>query len=70
MKKHIFFIGLLLSTMLSWGQGLKADGKKIVNSKGEEVLLRGLGPGGWLIMEGYMMQTSGVAVPNMRLKKT
>ena len=69
MKKHIFFIGLLLSTMLSWGQGLKADGTKIVNSKGEEVLLRGVGPGGWLIMEGYMMQTSGVAGTQHEIKE-
>ncbi|MFT5217620.1 MAG: endoglucanase [Glaciecola sp.] len=69
MKKQIFFIGLLLFTMLSWGQGLKADGKKIVNSNGEEVLLRGIGPGGWQIMEGYMMNTSGVAGSQHEIKE-
>jgi hypothetical protein len=46
---------------LSFGQLLETDGKMIVNDQGEEVLLRGVGPGGWQIMEGYMMQTSGVA---------
>ncbi|MDC1276724.1 carbohydrate-binding protein [Algibacter sp.] len=69
MKKYIFFIGLLLTTIFGWGQGLKADGKKIVNSSGEEVLLRGLGPGGWQIMEGYMMNTSGVAGSQHEIKE-
>ena len=69
MKKQILFIGLLFLTILSWGQGLKADGKKIVNSNGEEVLLRGLGPGGWQVMEGYMMNTSGVAGSQHEIKE-
>lgn len=34
---------------------LKADGQKIVNSKGENVLLRGIGLGGWMLQEGYML---------------
>lgn len=68
MKKYLFFILLLLTTSLSWGQWLKADGKKIVNSNGEEVLLRGMGPGGWQIMEGYMMQTSGFAGSQHEIK--
>lgn len=62
-------MGLLLSTMFSWGQGLKAEGKKIVNSSGEEVLLRGIGPGGWQVMEGYMMNTSGVAGAQHEIKE-
>ncbi|TCD00347.1 cellulase family glycosylhydrolase [Pedobacter psychroterrae] len=35
---------------------LKADGKKIVNEKGENVLLRGVGLGGWMLQEGYMLR--------------
>jgi hypothetical protein len=50
-----------LISLQSYGQLLKTDGKAIVNDQGEEILLRGVGPGGWQIMEGYMMQTSGVA---------
>ena len=38
---------------------LKADGKKIVNEKGENVLLRGMGLGGWMLQEGYMMKVRG-----------
>ena len=61
MKNKIFLITLLLGTLISWGQGLKTEGKIIVNSKGEEVILRGMGLGGWMLMEGYMMQSSEVA---------
>ncbi|RYD87225.1 MAG: glycosyl hydrolase family 5, partial [Sphingobacteriales bacterium] len=34
---------------------LKANGKRIVNEKGENVLLRGIGLGGWMLQEGYML---------------
>ncbi|MFT3979204.1 MAG: cellulase family glycosylhydrolase [Ferruginibacter sp.] len=34
---------------------LKTDGKRIVNSKGENILLRGMGLGGWMLQEGYML---------------
>lgn len=33
---------------------LKADGKRLVNGEGREVLLRGVGFGSWLLPEGYM----------------
>lgn len=35
---------------------LKAEGKKIVDEKGENVLLRGIGLGGWMLQEGYMLR--------------
>ena len=44
-----------------WGQNLKTQGKKIVDTNGEEVILKGAGLGGWMLMEGYMMQSSDVA---------
>jgi endoglucanase len=51
-------ISIMLFTDLSIrsaAQGfLKADGQKIVNGKGENVLLRGVGLGGWMVQEGYM----------------
>src|ERR1700730_5681545 len=55
------FISLLMLTGLrlinkSQSQGfLKADGKRIVNEKGENVLLLGIGLGGWMLQEGYML---------------
>ena len=69
MKKNILFISLLFLTTLSWSQGLYTQGTQIVNSNNEEVLLRGYGPGGWQIMEGYMMQTSGFAGTQHEIKE-
>jgi endoglucanase len=34
---------------------LRADGKKIVNGSGENVIIRGIGLGGWMVQEGYML---------------
>jgi hypothetical protein len=34
---------------------LRADGQRIVNAGNQEVLLKGVGLGGWLLQEGYMM---------------
>ena len=46
----------LLSISGIHAQGfLKANGREIVNEKGENVLLRGIGLGGWMLQEGYML---------------
>ena len=42
---------------------LHTDGPKIVNTGGEEVLLRGFGLGGWLVPEGYMLKIPGYGSP-------
>jgi len=63
--KHFRIIYVLLLITLSasvFSQGfLKADGKEIVVEKGEKVLLRGIGLGGWMLQEPYMLQLSNVA---------
>lgn len=38
---------------------LHANGTQIVNGKGQNVLLRGVGLGGWMLQEGYMLQVNG-----------
>jgi endoglucanase len=40
---------------------LKAAGTRIVDGSGRPVLLRGMGLGGWMLQEPYMLQLSGVA---------
>lgn len=54
---------LLLSLLVcacygfGFGQGfLKAQDRLIVNEKGEKVILRGIGLGGWMLQEGYMLR--------------
>lgn len=56
--KSFLFIACLLFAFqpLLRAQGfLKAKGKDIVNEKGQNVLLRGIGLGGWMLQEGYML---------------
>ena len=38
---------------------LHTKGKKIVNGRGEEILLTGWGLGNWLLQEGYMWKAYG-----------
>jgi len=60
MLKNFLFYLLLFFTSISFSQNLKTEGKKIVDGNGNEVLLRGYAPGGWLLIEGYMMhETDG-----------
>lgn len=54
-------LGVLFSVSTVSAQGfLRTQGTKIINDNGE-VLLRGMGLGGWLVPEGYMLGTSGFA---------
>ena len=73
MKK--FFIIYLLSAILlfsdrrTYCQGfLKAEGKQIVNGNGKPILLRGIGLGGWMLQEPYMLQLSKVAGTQTEIK--
>ena len=52
---------MVLASGSIWSQNLKTEGKKIVDGNGNEVILKGAGLGGWMLMEGYMMQSSDVA---------
>lgn len=71
MKKiyKYIFLGCIFFSFQINAQGLRTSGKNIINKNGDEVLLRGYGPGGWQIMEGYMMQTSGVAGSQHEIKE-
>ena len=51
----LFFLSVMMFNELPAQGFLKADGKKIVNAKGQNVLLRGEGLGGWMLQEGYML---------------
>jgi aryl-phospho-beta-D-glucosidase BglC (GH1 family) len=60
MRSNYFLLSVIVSFTIvstSFGQGfLKAKGKQIVNEKSENVLLRGVGLGGWMLQEGYMLR--------------
>ena len=48
---------------------MKTQGQKIVNSKGENIYLKGLGLGGWMLQEGYMLKTDDFAGPQFKIKE-
>ncbi|HEX2395126.1 MAG TPA: carbohydrate-binding protein [Bacteroidales bacterium] len=45
----------------TYSQYMRASGKKILDNSGDEIILRGIGTGNWLLQEGYMMKSSEVA---------
>lgn len=50
----------VVATMPSMAGGfLRADGTRIVDERGEPVILRGVGLGGWMLQEGYMLEMPG-----------
>ena len=51
----------LFTLSLSAQSFLSTNGKAIVNESGDTILLRGMGLGGWMLQEGYMLQTASFA---------
>ncbi|MBK8661057.1 MAG: cellulase family glycosylhydrolase [Ignavibacteriales bacterium] len=52
---------LVLAMPLAAQGFLKVSGKNIVNGAGQNYILKGVGFGGWLLQEGYMLHTSAFA---------
>src|SRR5882757_9565967 len=66
-----FAIGGFFLFLVTGGKAqgfLKAQGHLIVNEKGEKVILRGMGLGGWMLQEGYMLKLGPVG-PQYRIRK-
>lgn len=49
-------------------QFLHVSGKKIVDKDNNEVILRGMGLGGWMLQEGYMLETNSFANPQHQIR--
>ena len=69
MKNLIITLQLLLSIAVSAQGFLHRDGQNIVDGTGKNVLLRGLGVGGWMVQEGYMLQTQSFASPQYMIRQ-
>ncbi|KAA3616463.1 MAG: T9SS C-terminal target domain-containing protein [Calditrichaeota bacterium] len=63
MRSNVLSFVILFSiTVTVNSQGfLHRDNQKIVDGAGAEVILRGAGLGGWMLQEGYMLQTNSFA---------
>lgn len=61
MRHQLLFILLFLNTGAMAQGFLKAEGMSIRDGNNKEVILRGMGLGGWMLQEPYMMKLSGYA---------
>lgn len=69
-KIKIILAFLLLPSVASFGQNfLHREGQNIVDGNGKNVLLRGLGLGGWMVQEGYMLKTGDFAGPQYQIRQ-
>jgi endoglucanase len=61
MRRVLFFLLALVFGGQGWMPAaaqsmLRASGPKMVNASGQEVVLKGMNLGGWMLQEGYMMK--------------
>ena len=72
--KKIFFSFILIVLYVSQPLGaqhlLHTDGTAIVNQNQDTIIFRGMGLGGWMVQEGYMMQTASFASPQHKIRDT
>ncbi|ACE83242.1 cellulase family glycosylhydrolase [Cellvibrio japonicus] len=52
----LLFLLIVISGVAQAQGYLRAQGQHIVNERGERILLRGVGLGGWMLQEGYMLR--------------
>lgn len=71
LRHLLLLLGLLMSAVpsVSSQSFLRASGKAIVNEAGDTVILRGMGLGGWMLQEGYMLQTAGFANAQYQIRQ-
>jgi endoglucanase len=68
MRLLVLIIFVIVTVPLH-AQTLRVKGQAIVDEQGNEVQLRGMGLGGWMLQEPYMMQLSGVATTQHEIKQ-
>ena len=70
MTKIFKFLVLLIlfSNQLFSQQFLSTSGKSIINQNGDTIILRGMGLGGWMVQEGYMMAPGGFSSTQYQIK--
>ncbi|MEI7663030.1 MAG: glycosyl hydrolase family 5, partial [Bacteroidota bacterium] len=66
--KSLLILSLFLAVASTYSQGLRTSGKKITDQNGNEVILRGMGLGGWMLQEPYMMEMSGFATTQWQIR--
>ena len=64
----LFFFSVLSSNVLFSQNFLKTAGRNIINQNGDTIVLRGIGLGGWMVQEGYMMAPGGFSGTQFQIR--
>lgn len=64
----LLLLAFICITTSIQAQFLRADGKRMVDKNGNEIILRGMGLGGWMLQEGYMLETNSFANPQHQIR--
>lgn len=68
--RRLSLFSFLLFVTTSHPQGfLKVQEKEIINASGVEIYLKGMGLGGWLLQEGYMLHMSSFASAQWQIRE-
>lgn len=66
--KKLLFFSLFPSFIFAQGF-VHRDGQNIVDENGKNLVFRGLGLGGWMVQEGYMIKTGEFAGPQFKIRE-
>ena len=64
----LFFLSVLLPNVIYSQNFLKTSGRNIINQNGDTIVLRGIGLGGWMVQEGYMMAPGGFSGTQFQIR--
>ncbi len=68
--RYNFLIVFFLVNIAANGQAfLRTNGTRITNEQDQEVIFQGVGLGGWMLQEPYMMKLSGTAMAQHEIRK-
>ncbi|HEX8060753.1 MAG TPA: cellulase family glycosylhydrolase, partial [Cyclobacteriaceae bacterium] len=65
----LILVSIIAFNIVSAQGYLKVHGKRIVDESGNNVLLRGMGLGGWMLQEGYMLRVQGIGQQQHVIRK-
>lgn len=68
-KSFSLLLILLFPFILQAKTGVCASGKQVIDPQGNNLILRSIGTGNWMIQEVYMMQSADVAGTQWQYKK-
>ncbi|NUY80723.1 carbohydrate-binding protein [Flavobacterium sp. MAH-1] len=67
--KKMFNLLLLAMSVTAFGQYVHRDGQQVIDHNGQPIVFRGMGLGGWMVQEGYMLQTDAFAGPQHKIRE-